>query len=67
MQTADKQSGGMFGSKAQTKMHFMEEVDYTMELNTASEESKYVIVDTGRKEEEVKGAFKKKRKGAVES
>ena len=57
----------MFGSKTEQKLHFMEEVDYTMEISTTSEEPKYVMLDTGRKEEEVKGAFKKKRKGAVES
>jgi hypothetical protein len=36
LQANDKQTGGIFGSKGQQKLHFMEEVDYTMELSTAS-------------------------------
>lgn len=45
----------------------MEEINYSMEEISVSEDVKYVMIPNIEKEIQVKEAFKKKRKGTLES
>lgn len=49
------------------KVAFMEEVNYRMEEAADKEEANYLIVPNLDREMQVKEAFKKKRKGTLES
>lgn len=48
-------------------MAFLEEVNYSMEEAAEKEEVNYLIVPNRDRETQVKEAFKKKRKGTLES
>jgi len=50
-----------------SRIAFMEEVNYSMEEMAGSEDGKYVMIPNVEKEMQTKDAFKKKRKGTLES
>ncbi len=49
------------------RVNFMEEVNYKMEEASEMEEVNYVVVPNVEREAQAKEAFKKKRKGTMES
>jgi hypothetical protein len=60
------QEGGGGGLGGKNRVHFMEELDYKMEVGNEMEERQFVAMPDLSREAQIKEAFKKKHRGALE-